>query len=102
MARYLVIGASGDIGACVCQILKTQGHEVLTCSQQAGYDFCLDASDFAAVETVFEQAGFLDGVVNCAGSLLLKPAHLTTQTEYQQTIQASLTTSFAVVRACGK
>jgi NAD(P)-dependent dehydrogenase (short-subunit alcohol dehydrogenase family) len=41
----------------------------------------------------------LDGVVNCAGSLLLKPAHLTTAEEWAQTLNANLTTAFHVLRA---
>jgi NAD(P)-dependent dehydrogenase (short-subunit alcohol dehydrogenase family) len=40
--------------------------------------------------------------VNCAGSLLLKPAHLTSQAEFEQTVAASLTTAFAAVRAAGR
>ena len=48
------------------------------------------------------QAGEIEGVVNCSGSLLLKSAHLTTQEQYQDVINASLTTAFATVRAAGK
>ena len=46
--------------------------------------------------------GALDGVVNCCGSLLLKPAHLTSEEQYKNVIDASLTTAFATVRAAGK
>jgi NAD(P)-dependent dehydrogenase (short-subunit alcohol dehydrogenase family) len=62
-----------------------------------------DASDSKALENAFsaacEQFGRLDGVVNCAGSLLLKPAHLTTAEEWAQTLNANLTTAFQVLRA---
>jgi NAD(P)-dependent dehydrogenase (short-subunit alcohol dehydrogenase family) len=61
----------------------------------------LDATDFDAVNEVFKQAGSIDGVVNCAGSLLLKSAHTTSQEQYQAVIDSSLTTSFATVRAAG-
>ena len=40
--------------------------------------------------------------MNCAGSLLLKPAHLTTEAEWNQTIEANLTTAYATVRAGAK
>lgn len=105
MARYLIIAASSAIGQSVVELLKKRGDEVLTTAQTADKispDFILDASDFDAVDKVFEQAGILDGVVNCAGSLLLKSAHTTSFEEFQKTINASLTTSFAVVRAAGK
>jgi NAD(P)-dependent dehydrogenase (short-subunit alcohol dehydrogenase family) len=62
-----------------------------------------DASDSKALENAFsaacERFGRLDGVVNCAGSLLLKPAHLTTAEEWAQTLNANLTTAFHVLRA---
>lgn len=105
MARYLIIAASSAIGQSVVELLKMQGNEVLTTArskEKISPDFILDASDFTAVEKVFEQAGQLEGVVNCAGSLLLKSAHTTSFEEFQKIINTSLTTSFAVVRAAGK
>lgn len=105
MARYLIVAASSAIGQSVVELLKKQGDEVLTTAQSTDKiipNFILDASDFDAVYQVFEQAGALDGVVNCAGSLLLKPAHSTSFDEFQKTIHASLTTSFAIVSAAGR
>lgn len=105
MARYLIIAASSAIGQSAVKLLKQQGDEVVTTAQSTDKmtpDFILDASDFNAVDRVFEQAGPLDGVVNCAGSLLLKSAHATSFDEFQKTINASLTTSFATIRAAGK
>ncbi len=105
MARYLMIAATSAIGQSAVKLLKQQGDEVVTTAQSTDKmtpDFILDASDFNAVDRVFEQAGPLDGVVNCAGSLLLKSAHATSFDEFQKTINASLTTSFATIRAAGK
>jgi 3-oxoacyl-[acyl-carrier protein] reductase len=62
----------------------------------------VDAADFEALEAAIASAGLLGAVVNCAGSLLLKPAHLTTAREYQETVAASLTTAFSTVRAAAK
>jgi NAD(P)-dependent dehydrogenase (short-subunit alcohol dehydrogenase family) len=66
----------------------------------------LDARDFKAVEKSVEETvetyGRIDGLVNAAGSMLLKPAHLTTQQEFDDTIVTNLTTAFAVVRAGAK
>lgn len=109
MARFLVIAASSGIGQAVVSQLRAHGHEVFTTARDTSKiapDAALDARDFAAVEAVFAQAkaqmGGIDGVVNCAGSLLLKSAHLTTTEQYREVIDASLTTAFAVVRAAGK
>ncbi len=105
MARFLVIAAASGIGQATVTLLKAAGHEVFTTARDQSKitpDAVLDATDFDAVEQVFKQAGEIDGVVNCSGSLLLKSAHLTSKAQYQATIDASLTTAFAVVRAAGK
>lgn len=108
MANFIVIASSSGIGQAVVKQLLFEGHEVYQTSRQEGkikQDALLDATDFDAVDNVFvtakEKMGKIDGVVNCAGSLLLKPAHLTNKKQYEDVINASLTTSFAVVRAAG-
>jgi NAD(P)-dependent dehydrogenase (short-subunit alcohol dehydrogenase family) len=102
MSKFIVIAASSSIGSAVVEMLKNQGHEVFTTSRNAGYDAVVDATDFAAVDEVFKQAGEVDGVVCCAGSLLLKGAAHTSFDEYMSVVHASLTTSFATVRAAAK
>jgi NAD(P)-dependent dehydrogenase (short-subunit alcohol dehydrogenase family) len=117
MPNYLVIGGTSTIGSSVIKKLLAANHQVFmtgrdpekTASIANTFSIpfaTLDASDFAAVDSVFEAAtsalGELHGVVNCAGSLLLKSAHLTRQTEYEAIIAANLTTAFAVVRSAGK
>lgn len=104
MANYLVIAASSSIGQSVVNALIAQGDTVFTTARDNSKiqpNALLDATDFDAVNEVFKQAGPIDGVVNCAGSLLLKSAHTTSQEQYQAVIDSSLTTSFATVRAAG-
>ena len=61
-----------------------------------------DATDWDRLAEVGDQAvealGDLDGAANLAGSLLLKPAHLTTQADLQSVISQNLVTAFGVVR----
>lgn len=105
MAHFLVIAASSGIGQATVGLLKEVGHTVFTTARDNSKitpDAVLDATDFDAVDAVFKQAGALDGVVNCSGSLLLKSAHLTSKEQYQSVIDASLTTAFATVRSAGK
>ena len=105
MARFLVIAASSGIGKATVSLLREAGHHVFTTARNHDKitpDAVLDATDFDAVEAVFKQAGEVDGVVNYSGSLLLKPAHLTSNQHYRDVIDASLTTAFATVRAAGK
>lgn len=104
MANYLVIAASSAIGQALVTSLVAQGDKVFTTARDNSKiqpNALLDATDFNAVSEVFKQAGPIDGVVNCAGSLLLKSAHMTSQEQYHAVINASLTTSFATVRAAG-
>ncbi len=116
MANYLIVSATSDVGTQVAKQLQAQGHALwLTGRKDSGKALAetlnahystLDAKDFDAVDQTLVQAkatlGILHGVVCCAGSLLLKPAHLTTQEEYGAVVQANLTTAFATVRAAGK
>ena len=105
MAHFLVIAASSGIGQATVSLLKQAGHTVWTTARDTSKitpDAILDATDFQAVEAVFKQAGDIDGVVNCSGSLFLKSAHLTSKEQYQAVMDASLTTAFATVRAAGK
>jgi len=104
MARFLVVAAGSGIGQASVHLLREAGHEVITTarSEASGADLVLDATDFDAVDAAFAAAGELDGAVCFAGSMLLKPAHLTTRDQYDEVIAASLTTAFATVRAAGR
>lgn len=116
-ASYLVLGASGGIGSQVARILANAGHNVSLASRNSkrlkalgselrvpAYD--IDATSIEDVETCFSKSlaefGRIDGAINCVGSVLLKPAHLTTESEWHETIAKNLTSSFATVRAAAK
>lgn len=109
MSNYIVFAASSTIGQSIVAQLKEEGHTVFQTARNTEKimpDAILDLTDFDAVNDCFSKAklqmGKIDGVVNCSGSLLLKPAHLTNKMNYQLTIDSSLTTSFAVVRGAGQ
>lgn len=116
-ASYLIFGATGGIGAALCRKLANGGAKlVLAARDGAKLDTlaaeldavacAVDATDFAQVEACVAEAvevhGRIDGVVNCVGSLLLKPAHTTTEAEWFATLSTNLTSAFAVVRAGAK
>jgi len=109
----LLFGASSGIGLALAQILRRQGQELTLLARDEArlatvaeslncpYKVC-DARDFAQVEAVFAEAEGLSGAVNCAGSILLKPAHLTSEKDYSECLDQNLKTAFAVVRAAGR
>ncbi len=110
----LIFGATGGIGSSLARRLSAAKWHVSLAArgverlQGLGIELgarslVADGADPNAVENVFsaacENSARLDGVVNCCGSILLKPGHLTTDEEWSRTITANLTTSFHVLRA---
>lgn len=115
--RVLVIGAAGGIGAAVARMIAAGGGSVYLAGRDAAKLAAIggelgmpcgtvEASDPDAVDACADAAvaalGGLDGIVNCAGSLILKPAHLTTTAEWQATLAANLSSAFGCVRAAGR
>jgi 3-oxoacyl-[acyl-carrier protein] reductase len=113
---YLVLGAYGGIGSEVCRLLRPRASLLLAGRnaqklEELGKELnspwhVVDATSFGDMEQCFQSAadqlGQLDGVINCVGSVLLKPAHLTTEMEWAETVAKNLTAAFATVHAAGK
>lgn len=101
---YAILGASGGIGSVLCERLENEGALVERISRRDHPAF--DAADFASVDAflgdAFAAHGRIDGVACCVGSILLKPAHLTSEAEYSSTISANLTSAFAAIRAAAR
>jgi len=113
-----IIGGASGIGGAIAAALVARGASVAITSRDAGradgaaamlgadHATALDPADADAVDAWVEGlAGHgvpLLGLVNGSGSILLKPAHLTTPDEFMQTLQANLVSAFNVVRAAGR
>jgi len=110
----LITGASGGIGSATARLLHSQGFKLVLSSRslekiQPLADE-LGASCVAAdvtvpeqVEQLFQQAvndhGRIDSVIHSVGSMLLKPAHLTSVEEFQSTISINLMSAFLMVKS---
>lgn len=114
---HVVLGATGGIGSELCRQLYASGANVVAASRNSDTlrelaettgvrRFTLDATDIEQVAACLTDAqqtfGRVDGVANCVGSLLLKPAHLTSAAKWQATLAINLTSAFAAVRAGAK
>ncbi|MBO6576927.1 MAG: SDR family oxidoreductase [Rhodothermales bacterium] len=111
---HVVIGASGGIGSAVARRLAEQGALLMLAARreeplqeladELGCSWrSVDATSFDEVKSLLDAAvaefGRLDGLLNCAGSILLKSAHLTSEDEYRATIDTNLTSAFFAVKA---
>ncbi|MBM3979912.1 MAG: SDR family oxidoreductase [Planctomycetes bacterium] len=114
---YLVFGATGGIGSSLSRRLAGRGARLVvaardsdrlrTLAAEIGAEpIPVDATRFdeanVCVDATVERFGRLDGVANCVGSLLLKPAHSTTEAEWMATVATNLTSAFAVLGAAAK
>ena len=113
-SSVLVFGATGGIGTALIRQLAPLGCRLTLAARdrarvdslaaEVHADGCVvDVTDSAAVDEcvagVMEKHGCLDGVVNCVGSLLLKPAHATSDEEWAGVLAANLTSSFYILRS---
>lgn len=114
---FLVVGATSAIGTEVCRKLQAAGNRFVPAGRNAEklavleqefnvQGFQVEAAYPDTIEAVVQQSqsmySRLDGVVNCLGSLLLKPAHLTSDAEWATTLTVNLSSAFATVRAATK
>lgn len=112
--NYFILGAGGGIATSLARLLKNQGANIFLAgrnqakieplAQELDSPFqILDGTDFGQVEQAVANAstalGGLDGATNLIGSVLLKPAHLTSAQEWAHVLNTNLTSAFALVRA---
>jgi NAD(P)-dependent dehydrogenase (short-subunit alcohol dehydrogenase family) len=115
--RVFILGGAGGIGSALAKQIVDSGGRVFLAGRDAGKLAAIaaelgaahgtvDATDPDAVDACADRAaealGGLTGIACCAGSLLLKPAHLTTAAEWGATLAANLTSAFGCVRAAGR
>lgn len=117
MSLIAILGATGTIGGVLARRLVRQGQSVLLVgrneeklrllSEHLGQPFAVvDLTSSRSLEESLRATGEAhDGFqafVNCIGSILLKPAHSTTDVEFRQVVETNLFTAFATVRVGAK
>jgi 3-oxoacyl-[acyl-carrier protein] reductase len=124
LPAYVVIGASGGIATAVCQRLAKAGARILlfgrteqklqalaaelkSAHSSGQYEvFVGDATKSADIDAAFAKATELfttiQGVTNLVGSIILKPAHLVSDAELEDTLSLNTRSAFYTVRAAAK
>ena len=113
----LVLGAAGGIGGALSRRLAAERVKLVVAGRDAARleaiaaetgatPFVLDATRPAEVEAAAARAveldGRLDGLANCVGSILLKPAHITSEEEWDAVLATNLKSAYAAVRAAAR
>jgi len=114
---YFIAGGTGGIGSEVARRLRVEGADVVLvarnearlqerASELGARALVMDATHPESVARAFDMAlgegRRLVGVVNCIGTILLKPAHLTSDDEWRTTLDTNLTSCFLLLREAAR
>lgn len=112
--KVAIVGAYGGIGQALCEVIsKSNGvacaigrdtDKLSELTSRTGIQsFHADASDWDQLDKSLEAAaatmGGLNAVVCLAGSVLLKPIHMTSRSEWDSVLQTNLTTAAGALRS---
>ncbi len=121
--NIVVFGATGGIGKCLSYelskshnlFLGSRNHSQIfdlvfdinqnLSSSQSNESVCgmeVDATNFESVEAFLDKSkiflGSIDCIINCVGSLLLKPAHITTEEELENVFRTNVFSCFGILK----
>ena len=116
--NIVILGATGGIGSCLAENLSSNNNlfigsrdlnkvnslieKINTSSDLNISGTQLDASKFDSVKDFLDSAnnylGSIDCIINCVGSLLLKPAHTTLEEELDQVYRTNVFSAFGVIK----
>lgn len=116
-AVTVILGATGGIGRALVDRLSRSGARLVLAARHEqplreladsvdGLAVPTDGTDSDSVDVLFKRAadeyGRVAGVVNLVGSVLLKPAHLLSNEDWDEAVRLNLNSAMYVVRAAVK
>ena len=114
--NVIIIGSTGGIGSCLTNELSLSNNLYLGHRNNQKFSDMknkinssnlldgelINVNEFDSFKEFFEKAnkylGSVDCVINCVGSLLLKPAHLTSEEELHNVFSTNVYSSFSVIK----
>lgn len=112
--NILIGGITGGIGSSVAQLLSSQGHTVSGYARSEDQLTALkseypnihtssadatDTTDLArAFKSAHEAMGSIDVYIHAIGSIIIKPAHLTNQAQWLETLNLNLSSAFYALK----
>ncbi len=114
---YIILGGTGGIGSALVRRLARRGAHVVAAarSEEALAELARDTGVETAtvdvtdagqvddlVKEVTEARPHLSGIALCVGSILIRPAHLTTPEQFRDTLTLNLESAFFTVRAAAR
>ncbi|MDE3046244.1 MAG: bifunctional cytidylyltransferase/SDR family oxidoreductase [Verrucomicrobiota bacterium] len=89
---YAVVGGTGGIGRAVCQELKKEGATAVVLSRSG--EIPLNLQNPESIQKAFVQLekrhGAVDGLINCAGKLIVKPLEKMSLAEIEEVLAVNL------------
>lgn len=89
---YAVVGGSGGIGSTICAALQREGATAISLSRNS--DRSLDLRNPKEIAYCFAklqaELGSLDGLINCAGKLIVKPLNIMNLEEIEEVLSVNL------------
>lgn len=120
--NIVLLGATGGIGKCLSKELLISHNLFIGSRYKKNIEILIneintdnndnlvntingdivDASNFESVSSFLNKAnehlGSIDCIINCVGSLLLKPAHLTSEEEFDNVLRTNVFSCFSILK----
>lgn len=115
--NVFIIGATGGIGAATARLLKMSGAKLFLAARDAdkltqlaeeldvepSHRFVVDITNFEQLKkvanSVHEEVGSVDILINATGLGIIKPIELLTEEDFMQTLQVNLVGAFYLLKS---
>lgn len=98
----VVTGGQSGIGEATCELLRSEGYNVVSADVASGADVHLDVTDEEGWDRTFDQIGPVDRLVNCAGIRTIAPIPELSKNDFVRVLDVNLVGPFLGTRALAR